>query len=82
MPLKQGGWGHFGQNRESKCTSQNRGSDLMVKQLALPTLDHRVSGSNPGGKILSEPEQRFIAHSPSCSPFHCPDTTEILLKEM
>ena len=32
------------------------------------------------GKILSEPKQCFIAQSPSFSPFHPPDMTEILLK--
>ena len=38
-------------------------------------------GSNPaGGEILPEPKQRFIARSPSCSPFHCLEMTEILLK--
>ena len=53
----------------------------MAKQLALPTLDHGVSGSNPaGGEILFEPKRRFIAQSLSCSLFHRPDMTEILLK--
>ena len=45
-----------------------------------PTSDHEVSGPNPaGGEILSEPNRRFIAQSPSCSPFHHPDMTEKLL---
>ena len=44
----------------------------MAERLALPTLDHMVSSSNPAvGKILN---------NPSCSPFHHPDMTEILLK--
>ena len=53
----------------------------MAEQLALPTSDHRVAGSNPaGGEILPEPKRRFIAQSLSCSPFHRPEMTEILLK--
>ena len=53
----------------------------MAKRLALPTSDHGVAGSNPAGdQILSEPKRRFIAQSFSCSPFHRPDMTEILLK--
>ena len=33
----------------------------MAEQLALPTSDHGVAGSNPaGGEILSEPNRRFI----------------------
>ena len=52
-----------------------------AKQLALPTLDHGVAGSNPArGEILPEPKRRFIAQSLSCSPFHCLEMTEILLK--
>ena len=48
---------------------------------AWPTSDHGVAGSNPaGGEILSEPNQRFIAQSLSCSPFHRLEMTEILLK--
>ena len=51
------------------------------EQLALPTSDHGVAGSNPaGGKILPEPKRRFIAQSLSCSPFHRLEMTEILLK--
>ena len=50
-------------------------------QLALPTSDHGVAGSNPaGGEILPEPKRRFIAQSLSCSPFHRLEMTEILLK--
>ena len=53
----------------------------VAEQLALPTSDHGVLGSNPaGGKILPEPKQRFIAQSLSCSPFHRLEMTEILLK--
>ena len=53
----------------------------MAERLALPTSDHRVTGSNPaGGEILPEPERRFIAQSLSCSPFHRLEMTEILLK--
>ena len=34
----------------------------MAEQLALPTSDHGVAGSNPaGGKILPEPKRHFIA---------------------
>ena len=48
---------------------------------AVPTSDHRVAGSNPAwGEILPEHRQHFIAQSLSCSPFHRPDMTEILLK--
>ena len=53
----------------------------MADRLALPTSDHGVAGSNPAeGEILPEPKQRFIAQSPSCSPFHRLEMTEILLK--
>ena len=53
----------------------------MAELLVLPTSDHGVAGSNPaGGEILPEPKQRFIAQSLSCSPFHRPEMTEILLK--
>ena len=53
----------------------------MAEQLALPTSDHGVGGSNPaGGEILPEPKRRFIAQSLSCSPFHRLEMTEILLK--
>ena len=53
----------------------------MAGRLALLTSDHGVTGSNPaGGEILSEPKRRFIAQSLSCSPFHCLEMTEILLK--
>ena len=53
----------------------------MAERLALPTSIHGVSGSNPAeGEILSEPKRRFIAQSLSCSPFHRPEMTEILLK--
>ena len=58
-------------------------SDCVSERLVLSTLDHGVSGSNPtGGEILSEPKQRFFAQSLSCSPYHRPDTTEILLYEI
>ena len=51
----------------------------MAERLALPTTDHGVAGSNPaGGEIL--PERRFMAQSLSCSPFHCLEMAEILLK--
>ena len=57
-----------------------RRSARVAEWLALPTLDHAVSGSNTAGDdILSEPKLRFIAQSLSCSPFHCPDMTEIPL---
>ena len=47
----------------------------------LPTSDHGVAGSNPAeSEILPEPKRRFIAQSLSCSPFHCLEMTEILLK--
>ena len=53
----------------------------MAEQLALPTSDHGVTGSNPAGSgILPESKQRFIAQSLSCSPFHRLEMTEILLK--
>ena len=53
----------------------------VAQQLALPTSDQGVTGSNPaGGKILPEPKWRFIAQSLSCSPFHRLKMTEILLK--
>ena len=53
----------------------------MAERLALPTLDHRVVGSNPaGGEVLPEPKRRFIAQSLSYSPFHRLEMTEILLK--
>ena len=53
----------------------------MAERLALPTSDHGVVGLNPtGGEILPEPIRRFIAQSLSCSPFHCLEMTEILLK--
>ena len=53
----------------------------VAEQLALPTSDHGVAGSNPaGGEILPEPKRRFIAQSLSCSPFHRLEMTEILLK--
>ena len=56
-------------------------SVCVAERLALPTSDHRVVGSNPaGGEILPEPKRRFIALSLSCSPFHCLEMTEILLK--
>ena len=57
------------------------GSVYVAERLGLPTSDHGVAGSNPaGGKILPEPKRRFIAQSLSCSPFHCLEMTEILLK--
>ena len=53
----------------------------VAERLALPTSDHGVAGSNPaGGEILPEPKRRFIEQSLSCSPFHCLEMTEILLK--
>ena len=53
----------------------------MIERLALPTSDHGVSGSGPAvGEIISEPKRRFIAQRCSCSPFHRPDMTEILMK--
>ena len=53
----------------------------MAEQLALPTSDPGVAGSNPaGGEILPEPKRRFIAESLSSSSFHRPEMTEILLK--
>ena len=53
----------------------------MAERLALPTSDHRVTGSNlAGGEILPEPKRRFIAQSLSCSLFHRLEMTEILLK--
>ena len=53
----------------------------VAEQLALPTSDHGVVGSNPaGGEILPKPKRRFIAQSLSSSPFHRPEMTEILLK--
>ena len=53
----------------------------MAEWLALLTSDYGVAGSNPaGGEILPEPKRRFIAQSLSCSPFHCLEMIEILLK--
>ena len=53
----------------------------MAERLVLPTSDHGVAGLNPaGGEILPELKRRFIAQSLSCSPFHCLEMTEILLK--
>ena len=53
----------------------------VAEQLALPTSDHRVVGSNPTGcEILPVPKRRFIAQSLSRSPFHRLEMTEILLK--
>ena len=53
----------------------------MAEQLALPTSDHGVTGSNPAeGEILPEPKRHFIAQSLSCSPFHRLEMTEILSK--
>ena len=55
----------------------------MAEQLSHPTLDHWDSGSNStGGQILSKPKWRFIAQSSSCSPFHDPDMTELLFKDV
>ena len=63
-----------------KPITANR-SVRMAERLALPTSDHGVAGSNPaGGEILPEPKRRFIVQSLSCSPFHCLEMTEILLK--
>ena len=60
----------------------NRKSVRMAERLALLTSDHGIAGSNiVGGEILSpEPKRRFIAQGISCSPFHRPDKTEIMLK--
>ena len=53
----------------------------VAEWLALSTSDQGVPGSNPAGcKILLEPKWCFIAQSLSCSPFHCLEMTEILLK--
>ena len=53
----------------------------VAERLALPKSDRVVADSNPaGGQILPEPKRCFIAQSLSCSPFHRPDMTEILLK--
>ena len=53
----------------------------LAEWVALPTSDHWVAGSNPtGGEILPELKRHFIAQSLSCSPFHCLEMTEILLK--
>ena len=53
----------------------------VAEQLALPTSDHGVAGSNPaGGEILPEPKWRFTAQRLSCSPFNRFEMTEILLK--
>ena len=63
---------------EGLCMSR---SVHVAERLALPTLDHGVAGSNPtGGEILPKPKWRFIAQNRSCSPFHCLEMTEILLK--
>ena len=56
-------------------------SDRVAERLALPTLDHGVSGSSPAvGEIISEPKRRFIAQSFTCSLVHRPDMNEIRLK--
>ena len=53
----------------------------VAKQKVLPTSDHRVLGSDSADEnILSDPKWHFSAQSPSCSAFHHPDMTEILLK--
>ena len=53
----------------------------MAERLALPTSVNGVAGSNPAGDdILPEPKRLFIAKSLSCSHFHRPEMTEILLK--
>ena len=53
----------------------------MAERLALQTSDHGIAGLNPaGGEILPEPKRRFTAQSISCSPFHCLEMTEMLLK--
>ena len=55
--------------------------DRVAERLALPTLDHGVSGSNPAEfEIHSEPQRRFNSQVPSCPPFHLPDMTGILSK--
>ena len=55
----------------------------VAKLLVLLASDHGVWGSNPTeGEILSKPKRHFIAQSPSCSLFHGPDMSEILLKRM
>ena len=54
-----------------------------MKYIKAEISDHWVSGSNPaGGEILFEPKRRFIAQCLSCSLFHRPYMTEILLKGM
>ena len=63
----------------------NKGADQLKRPrgraVSAPTSDHVVAGSNPaGGEVLPEPKRRFIAQSLSCSPFHCLEMTEILLK--
>ena len=55
----------------------------VAERLELPTTHHGVLGSNlAAGEVLLEPKRCFIAQSLTCSPFHCPDMTEILLKRM
>ena len=55
----------------------------VAEWLALPTFDHGIASSNPiGGEILPEPKRCFVIQSTSCSPFHHPNMTEILLKGM
>ena len=51
----------------------------VAERLALLTSDPGVTGWNPArGEIL--PSLNLIAQSLSCSHFHHPDMTEILLK--
>ena len=60
-----------------------KGSIGVTSWLALLTSDHGVVGLNSaGGEILPKPKQSFIAQNLSCTPFHCLDITEILLKGM
>ena len=63
---------------------------LPIKRTAI-RLNHpcglAVSARNFGSRgrgfeILPEHKQRFMTQSLSCSPFHCPEMTEILLKGM
>ena len=55
----------------------------MTERLALLTSDQGVASLNStGGEMLPGPKRGFIEQSLSYSPFHHPDTTEILLKGM
>ena len=64
-----------------ECVNLSSEASAWPNGLALQTSDHGVAGSNPaGGEILPESKRRFIAQSPSCSPSHRLEMTEILLK--